>query len=237
MKNPADLTPGQRGTLARTARGNGQLHRGYLMKEQLRQVFAPDTVNGRALPAGPISWASHPKIPESAALAKTLKGFRQLIWNTLDHKLSNGREGINTQLAALRTGLAAHRTSLSHAGGSSGTRSPATARARSSRTGTRRHPARRRTRATLPGTSGVFAPPKGGKHRDVPLGDHLALILSAHVARYPPLPVTLPWADPGGRPVTFPLLFWRRPRPAHSQHIASHVPPPVLAARRGADEP
>jgi transposase len=43
-----------------------------------------------------------PSLPEFAALARTLKGFRQLIWNTLDHKLSNGRaEGINTQLAAL----------------------------------------------------------------------------------------------------------------------------------------
>ena len=43
-------------------------------------------------------------IPEFAALAQTLKGFRQLIWNTLDHRLSNARtEGTNTQLAALTT--------------------------------------------------------------------------------------------------------------------------------------
>jgi transposase len=102
VKNPADLSPGQRGTLAQLARDNGQLYRGYLMKEQLRQIFAADTINGRALLAGLISWASHSKIPEFAALARTLKGFRQLIWNTLDHRLSNGRaEGINTQLAAL----------------------------------------------------------------------------------------------------------------------------------------
>lgn len=102
IKNPADLTPDQRGTLAQIARDNGQLYRGYLMKEQLRQILAPGTVSARALLAGLISWASHSKIPEFAALAKTLKGFRQLIWNTLDHKLSNGRaEGINTQLAAL----------------------------------------------------------------------------------------------------------------------------------------
>jgi transposase len=102
IKNPDDLTPDQRGTLSRIASDNGQLYRGYLMKEQLRQILAADTVNGRALLAGLISWASHSKIPEFTALARTLKGFRQLIWNTLDHRLSNGRaEGINTQLAAL----------------------------------------------------------------------------------------------------------------------------------------
>jgi transposase len=102
VKNPADLSPEQRGTLAQLARDNNQLYRGYLMKEQLRQISAAGTVNGKALLAGLISWASHSKIPEFAALASTLKNFRQLIWNTLDYKLSNGRaEGINTQLAAL----------------------------------------------------------------------------------------------------------------------------------------
>jgi Transposase len=40
--------------------------------------------------------------PEFTAFAKTLQRFRQLIWNTLDHSVSNGRaEGINTRLAAL----------------------------------------------------------------------------------------------------------------------------------------
>lgn len=102
VKNPADLSPAQRGTLAQIAADNNQLYRGYLMKEQLREIFAAGTVNGRALLAGLISWAAHSKIPEFAALARTLKAFRQLIWNTLDHRLSNGRaEGINTQLAAL----------------------------------------------------------------------------------------------------------------------------------------
>jgi transposase len=102
VKNPEDLTAGQRGTLAQIARDNSRLYRGYLMKEQLREIFAIGTVNGKDLLAGLISWASRSKIPEFAAPARTLKGFRQLIWNTLDHRLSNTRaEGINTQLAAL----------------------------------------------------------------------------------------------------------------------------------------
>jgi transposase len=74
------------------------------MKEQLREVFKVKGESGRVLLAGLISWASRSRIPEFTALAKTLKNFRDLIWNTLDHHLSNGRaEGVNTQLAALTT--------------------------------------------------------------------------------------------------------------------------------------
>jgi integrase len=38
----------------------------------------------------------------------------------------------------------------------------------------------------------VFAPPKGGKERDVPLPESVALRLSAHIRACPPMPVTLP---------------------------------------------
>jgi hypothetical protein len=51
-----EASPDQRGTLAQIARDNRHLYRGYLMKEQLRQILAPDTVSGRALLAGLISW-------------------------------------------------------------------------------------------------------------------------------------------------------------------------------------
>ncbi|MGH8932006.1 MAG: tyrosine-type recombinase/integrase [Egibacteraceae bacterium] len=39
----------------------------------------------------------------------------------------------------------------------------------------------------------VFAPPKGGKIRDVPLAESVAIELSAHITKYPPLEVVLPW--------------------------------------------
>ncbi len=102
VKNPADLTATHRGTLAQIAADNSRLYRGYLMKEQLREIFRAGTVRGKVLLAGLISRASHSKIPEFAALARTLKKFRDLIWNTLDTGTTNGRvEGTNTQLAAL----------------------------------------------------------------------------------------------------------------------------------------
>ncbi len=104
VKNPEDLSPAERGTLAQIAADNGQLYRGYLMKEQLREIFAAGTASPRSLLGGLISWAQRSRIPEFTALAKTLKKFRELIWNTLDHRLSNARaEGTNTQLAALTT--------------------------------------------------------------------------------------------------------------------------------------
>lgn len=42
----------------------------------------------------------------------------------------------------------------------------------------------------------VFSLPKGNKTRVVPMPDHLAKRLAAHMAAHPPQPVTLPWKDP-----------------------------------------
>lgn len=89
VKNPQDLSPAERGTLAQIAADNGQLYRGYLMKEQLREIFAATTASPRSLLGGLIAWAQRSRIPEFTALARTLKKFRELIWNTLDHRLSN----------------------------------------------------------------------------------------------------------------------------------------------------
>jgi len=56
-----------------------------------------------------------------------------------------------------------------------------------------------------------FAPPKGGRERDVPLPRTVALALAASIAEFPPVAVTLPWNEPGskrhGQPVTASLIF------------------------------
>ena len=64
---------------------------------------------------------------------------------------------------------------------------------------------RRQVRIT--GRTMTFAPPKGGKERDIPLPDSIALRLAAHVEQFPPVPVTLPYRTPAGKPVTHRLLF------------------------------
>jgi transposase len=96
LKNPQKLTGAQRTALASVKKTNDPLYRAYLMKEQLREVFAVKGHDGRRLLLGVISWASHSRIPEMVALARTLRNFQDLIRNTLDHSVSNAKsEGYN----------------------------------------------------------------------------------------------------------------------------------------------
>jgi integrase len=53
----------------------------------------------------------------------------------------------------------------------------------------------------------VFGPPKGGKQRQIPLPESVALALAEHISGCPPGTVTLPWQAPGGKPATAGLLF------------------------------
>ena len=101
-KNPPDLTTEQRSSLAQIADTNRALYRAYLLKEQLREAFRVKGKQGRQLLAGWLSWASHSRIPEFVALARSIRRYRDLIWNTLHHGLSNARsEATNTHLRAL----------------------------------------------------------------------------------------------------------------------------------------
>jgi transposase len=101
-KNPPDLTTEQRTSLAEIAETNRTLYRAYLLKEQLREVFRVKGTKGRQLLAGWLSWASHSRIPEFVALARSIRRYRDLICNTLDHGLSNARsEATNTHLRTL----------------------------------------------------------------------------------------------------------------------------------------
>ena len=102
IKNADDLTPEQRGSLARIKTTNTALYRAYLLKEQLRAVFATKGQKGKALLAGWISWARRSRLVEFVKLAHTIQRFQQLIWNTLKHGISNARtEATNTHLRAL----------------------------------------------------------------------------------------------------------------------------------------
>jgi transposase len=101
-KNPPDLSTEQRTSLAEISATNNTLYRAYLLKEQLREVFRVKGTKGRQLLAGWLSWASHSRIPEFVALARSIRRYRDRIWNTLDHGLSNARsEATNTHLRAL----------------------------------------------------------------------------------------------------------------------------------------
>lgn len=74
-----------------------------------------------------------------------------------------------------------------------------------------------------------FAPPKHGKEREIPLPEHVALRLSAHIAQFPPVSVTLPWRHPEGEPVTAQLIFTsRESKPLNKNYINKFVWKPAL---------
>ena len=53
----------------------------------------------------------------------------------------------------------------------------------------------------------VFAPPKSGREREVPLPETVAVALSEHLRVYPAGEVTLPWGDRDGPATTRALVF------------------------------
>ncbi|MGW3961833.1 tyrosine-type recombinase/integrase [Amycolatopsis sp. NPDC005003] len=63
------------------------------------------------------------------------------------------------------------------------------------------------------GTTPVFAPPKGGKTRVVPVGAGVLDEIDDYMERFEPVTVTLPWLEPGGRPETVRLLIRKVRRP------------------------
>jgi transposase len=103
LKNPPNLTAGQRITLASIAQANGGLYRAYLLKEQLRAIFkAAEPADARALLGGWIAWAQRCRLEPFVKLAKTIKRYQSLILNAVEHCLSNARsEATNTHLRLL----------------------------------------------------------------------------------------------------------------------------------------
>ena len=101
-KNPEDLTARQGAKLASIAKTNKNLYRAYLLKEQLRQVFALKGTAGIALLDRWLKWARRCRIPSFVKLAKSITVHRPGIEAALTHGLSNARvESVNTKLRLL----------------------------------------------------------------------------------------------------------------------------------------
>jgi hypothetical protein len=69
----------------------------------------------------------------------------------------------------------------------------------------------------------VFAPPKRGKSRVVPLAESVDKALNAHAGEWAPVPVTLPWKHPEGKPVTHHLVFTTRERGALNRNYFNRL--------------
>jgi transposase len=101
-KNPEDLTTKQENKLAWIAKTNRQLYRAYLLKEQLRQVFAPGGAERIKLLDAWAAWACRSRLAPFVKLARTIRDYREDIANALTFKLSNARvEAVNTKIRLL----------------------------------------------------------------------------------------------------------------------------------------
>lgn len=98
-KNPENLTHRQREKLAWIAKTDPRLHRGYLLKEGLRYVFAVKGQAGKEALDRWLSWARRCRIPAFVNLAKRITAVRSRIDATLEHGLSNALiESVNTKI-------------------------------------------------------------------------------------------------------------------------------------------
>jgi len=101
-KNPEDLTKKQAAKLAWVAKVNHRLYRAYLLKEQLRQVFALKGEDGKRLLDHWLAWARRCRIPAFVHLAQRIAKHRISINASLEHRLSNGLvESTNTKVRLL----------------------------------------------------------------------------------------------------------------------------------------
>ncbi len=99
LKNPGDLTRGQRRTLAVIARTNNPLYRAYLLKEQIRKVFQLDAARGMELLDRWLKWARRCRIRPFVDLARRIVPYLPDIESALRNKLSNALvESVNTRL-------------------------------------------------------------------------------------------------------------------------------------------
>lgn len=101
-KNPEDLTQRQAAKLADIARTNRRLYRAYLLKEQLRQVFALRGPAGIALLDRWLAWAQRCRIDAFVELGRRIRRHRATINETLMTGTTNALvESTNTKLRAI----------------------------------------------------------------------------------------------------------------------------------------
>jgi transposase len=102
MKDPGDLTQKQRSTLAQLKENNRDLFTGYLLKEQLREVFRNKDWQGAFMLQQWIDMAKRSRLAPFTRVAASVEKHRAAIEAALMNQLSNARiEGVNTKLKLL----------------------------------------------------------------------------------------------------------------------------------------
>lgn len=102
LKNPENLTRGQRSALAQLKADNRDLYAAYLLKEQLRAVFQNRDWQGAFMLQEWIRMATGSRLPAFKRVAQSVEKHRDAITAALMNRLSNARiEGVNTKLKLL----------------------------------------------------------------------------------------------------------------------------------------
>lgn len=103
LRASENLTFEDRGKLSNVERINKRVYRGYLLKEELRVLYACDPPSARLHLAWWLGWAGRSKLAPFVKLARTIKKHREGILAAIDLGLSNGRlEGLNNKIGVLK---------------------------------------------------------------------------------------------------------------------------------------
>lgn len=101
-KNPEDLNERQQATLADIEATNQPVYRAWLLKEQLRAVFAPGGEERCQRLDTWLAWAAASDLPAFVDLAERMQPYVDEIKNALIYQLSNARvESVNTKIRLL----------------------------------------------------------------------------------------------------------------------------------------
>lgn len=103
LKAPESLRAEERLRIADVAALNKRVYRGYLLKEELRALYAcGPRVAARHLDAW-LSWARRSKLKPFVKLARTVRRYRDGILAAIQLRISNGRlEGLNNKIGVLK---------------------------------------------------------------------------------------------------------------------------------------
>ena len=98
-KNPENLSDNQQAKLDWIAKTDPKLHRAYLLKEGLREVFKLDLTDATQALEGWVSWARRSRIPAFVELQRRIVKHRDRILASIEHGMNNGRiESMNTKI-------------------------------------------------------------------------------------------------------------------------------------------
>jgi transposase len=104
LKASESLTSTEKLRLRKVEALNQRVFRGYLLKEELRALYACRTAKAASTHLDAwLSWASRSKLRPFVKMARTVRKYRDGILAAIDLGLSNGRlEGLNNKIAVLK---------------------------------------------------------------------------------------------------------------------------------------